>query len=324
MNRTDNFLSIFLLLILQAVLVTGAGAEEGMDIEYAELQPLATKSLLLDVVRVGDRLVAAGERGHIVFSDNGRDWVQADVVPTRSTINKLFVLGDRIWAAGHDSVILTSGDKGRTWTRQYYDPERLQPIMDIYFSDEENGLAMGAYGLMMQTSDGGHTWEDAAVNEEDDYHLNALLAYPDGRYLIAGEAGYSYRSFDQGQSWESMDMPYLGSMFGAVDEGNGCVLFFGLRGHVQKSCDFGDSWEELDTGSQTTIADAVAYQGKVLMAGNSGILIESDGDSGFTEYRHSSGVDFAGIIHLGEGRFLMVGEDGVHFYPETGAEEPGS
>ena len=297
-------------------------AEVGGDIEYAEIQPLAVESLLLDVVRIGDRLVAAGERGHIIYSDDGHDWVQSKAVPTRSTINKLFVLDNRLWAAGHDSVILTSADRGKTWTRQYFAPERMQPIMDIYFSDADRGLAIGAYGLMLFTTDGGQTWEDRLVNDEDDYHLNALLTYADGRYLIAGEAGYSYRSFDQGQSWQSMDMPYLGSMFGAVKTEEDCVLFFGLRGHIQKSCDLGDNWTELETDSETTIADAVSFQGKVLMVGNSGSVLEYNGDGDFSEYRHSSGVDFAAVIHLGEGRFLLAGEEGVHHYPEKVAEGP--
>jgi len=276
---------------------------------------------LMDVVRIDDRLVAAGERGHVIYSDNGQDWVQADVVPTRSTITKLFVQDDRLWAAGHDSVILTSTDRGKTWTRRYFAPERMQPIMDIYFSDPDNGLAIGAYGLMLVTTDGGQTWQDRTVNEEDDFHLNSLFISADGRYLIAGEAGYSYLSSDQGQSWQNMDMPYLGSMFGSVGTENGCVLFYGLRGHIQKSCDVGESWVELETGSETTLADAAAYQGKTLLVGNSGILLEANGDNGFSEYRHSSGVDFAAVMHLGDGRFLLVGEEGVHHYPETVAEE---
>jgi photosystem II stability/assembly factor-like uncharacterized protein len=310
-------------LLAQALVFAPPAMAENIDIEYAEHQPLAAESMLLDVVRVGDRLVAAGERGHIVYSDDGLEWTQAEVVPTRSTINKLFVQGDRIWAAGHDSVILTSGDRGNTWTQQYFNAERLQPIMDIWFADKDRGLAIGAYGLMLFTMDGGQTWEDAYVNDEDDFHLNSLVIYPQGRLLIAGEAGYSYRSFDDGQTWESMDMPYLGSMFGAVETENDCVLFYGLRGHVQKSCDFGDSWEELETGSEATMADAVSFDGKVLMVGNSGMLLEYDGDGSFREFAHDSGVDFAGVIHLGDGRFLLVGEEGVHFYPELNEGEPG-
>jgi photosystem II stability/assembly factor-like uncharacterized protein len=321
MTRKRIFFTGCCVLLVQAITFLTPALAEDLDVDYAEHERLVADSLLLDVVRIGDRLVAAGERGHIVFSDDGRKWEQAEVVPTRSTINKLFVLEDRIWAAGHDSVILTSGDRGKTWTRQYYDPDRLQPIMDIYFADAEHGLAIGAYGLIMFTSDGGQTWEDSYINEEDDFHLNALVPFPDGRFLIAGEAGYSYRSFDNGQSWESLDMPYLGSMFGAIQTAEGCVLFYGLRGHVQKSCDFGENWEELETGIESSISDAAEYDGSVLLAGNNGALLEWDGDGGFTEHTHSSGVIFSGLIHLGDGRFLLVGEDGVHFYPESTGEE---
>ena len=70
-------------------------------------------------------------------------------------------------------------------------------------------------------------------------------------------------------------------------------------------------------------SDAVLNDGKVLIVGNSGILLEWDGDGTFRETAHSSGVIFAGVIHLGEGQFLLVGEGGVHFYPETNAEDSG-
>lgn len=322
MSRISHPLSALFGLVLLIAGPAIARAESGLDIEYAEIQPLAANSLLMDIVRIGDRLVAAGERGHIIYSDNGQDWVQAGVVPTRSTINRLLVLDDRIWAVGHDSVILTSGDRGESWTRQYFAPDRMQPIMDVHFSDADNGLVIGAYGLMMTTSDGGQSWTDVVVNEEDDYHLNAILSFPGGRYLIAGEAGYSYRSLDGGQTWQGMDMPYPGSMFGALETEGECVLFYGLRGHVQKSCDFGDSWTELDTGFEATLADAVYYQGRVVMAGNSGAVLEY-ADGVFSAHHHSSGVDFSAAISVGDDRFLLVGEEGVHAYPEAAPGEDG-
>ena len=293
--------------------------EDSLDIEYAERVPLAAHSLMLDVIRSGDRIIAAGERGDIIFSDDdGATWQQAEVVPTRSTLTSLFALGGRLWAAGHDSVILTSGDGGNNWTLQNFDPERQQPIMDLYFRDSKNGLAIGAYGLMLVTSNGGQTWEDWAVNDEDDAHLNALLALPDGTWLIAGEAGFSYRSTDQGETWESLDLPYTGSMFGAVLDGHSCVVFFGLRGHVMQSCDEGDSWTELDSKTQATLLGAAMDEGRVLLVGNSGAVLELGDDGQFTYHVHPSGVDFSAAIGLGGGRFLLVGEDGSHFYPPAG------
>jgi photosystem II stability/assembly factor-like uncharacterized protein len=230
----------------------------------------------------------------------------------------------RLWAGGHDAAILTSGDGGKTWTLQFFDPDRQQAVMDIFFTDEHNGVAIGSYGLYLHTADGGQTWKETTVDEEIDYHLNKLLHFDDGRWLIAGEAGYSYRSFDDGTTWEAIEMPYQGSMWGALKTGGECVLFYGLRGHVMESCDFGTSWIELETGSESSISGSAEYDGLVLLAANSGTVLTRGADGQFSIHHHSSGVDFAAAISLGDGNFLLVGEDGVHKYPETGVKGEGN
>ena len=249
-------------------------------------------------------------------SVDGGAWTQAEHVPTRSTLTTVFSSGNRLWAGGHDAVIITSRDDGKTWTQLYFDPDRNQAIMDIYFSDESHGVAIGSYGLYLYTSDGGKTWEETIIDEESDYHLNNLLSLGDNRWLIAGEAGFSYRSYDNGETWEPLEMPYQGSMWGAVKTSADCVLFYGLRGHVMESCDFGSSWTEIDTGSESSISGAAEYDGLVLMAANSGTVLTRDDSDNFKIYHHTSGVDFAAAISLGDGNFLLVGEDGVHNYPE--------
>ena len=299
------------------------GAQEALDIEYAEQMPLATHSMLLDITRSDNFFVAVGERGHIVLSADGKDWTQAEHVPTRSTLTTVFGLGNRLWAGGHDAVILTSGDGGTTWTQEYFDPERQQAVMDIYFTDENNGIAVGSYGLYMRTSDGGKNWEDATIDPEIDYHLNNLVSFGEGRWLIAGEAGYSYRSYDDGESWEALAMPYQGSMWGSLKTAGDCVLFYGLRGHMLESCDFGTSWTELETGSESSISGAAQYDGLVLLAANSGTLLTRDDGGRIDIYQHSSGVDFAAAISTGDGTFLLAGEDGIHRYPEEMSGENG-
>jgi photosystem II stability/assembly factor-like uncharacterized protein len=322
----SRFVQLFALLVLSVLPFAGRAdaTDTGLDIEYAEHVPLATHSLMLALARVGDRLVAAGERGHVILSDDeGASWRQAEAVPTRSTLTTLFVVDGRIWAAGHDSVILTSGDGGDTWTRQYFEPDRQQPVMGLYFRDPDHGIAVGAYGLMLITTDGGQSWEDWAVNEEDDAHLNAILGLPSGDLLIAGEAGHSYRSSDGGETWATLEMPYQGSMFGALRTEDNCVLFYGLRGHVLRSCDEGDNWQQLASGSEATLLGAAAQDGTVLFGGNSGVILIYSGVDTFSAQLHSSGVDFAAVLSLGSGRFLLAGEDGIHFYPENGGAVAG-
>jgi len=317
MVKSIKILPILCIGFAAGLTIQQASAETGLDIEYAQLMPLATGSMLLDITRVGETYVAVGERGHIVRSKDGETWEQAEVVPTRSTLTSVVSEGNRLWAAGHDAVILTSGDSGKTWSLEFFDPDRQQAVMDIVFTDENNGVAIGSYGLYLETSDGGKTWRQDMVDQDNDYHLNSMLVLSNHRRIIAGEAGYSYRSFDDGTTWEPMNMPYQGSMWGALKTETDCVLFYGLRGHVIESCDFGESWTELETNAEASISGAVEHEGMVLLAANSGTILIRDDGRGFTTYHHSSGVDFSAVLSLDGGDFLLVGESGVHKYPET-------
>ena len=314
-------LLIVLLLIGAPSSLWAQSEEDGTGPDFAEQVPLAASSLMLDVVQSGDRLVAVGERGHVIFSDDqGQTWRQAESVPTRSTLTSVYARDDLLWAGGHDSVLLASADNGNNWSLQYFDPERQQPVMDLYFADADNGIAVGAYGLMLVTSDGGENWDDWAVNDEDEMHLNAITETADGGLMIAGEAGFSYRSEDVGETWESLELPYRGSMFGAVAYDSSCVMFFGLRGHAMSSCDDGLTWEEMDTGTQATLLGGTSSGDGVVIVGNSGLVLEYNPDSGFSASTHSSGVDFSSVVAVGPGQFLLVGEDGTHFYPESTGE----
>lgn len=321
MIRSIRCVSVLCVVLVAGSFTRKANSDHDLDMEYADHKPLVTHSMFLDITRVGDTLVAVGERGHIVTSADGVSWTQAEIVPTRSTLTTVFSIKGRLWAGGHDVAILTSGDSGKTWTRQFYDAERQQAIMDIFFSDEENGVAIGSYGLFLRTNDGGHSWQELTVDPEIDYHLNKLLNFGEGKWLIAGEAGYSYRSYDSGETWEAIEVPYQGSMWGALKTENQCVLFFGLRGHVMESCDFGTSWTEIETPTESSISGAAQFDGFILLAANSGTILTKDDGGPFRVYHHSSGVDFAAAIALGGTNFLLVGEDGVHRYPEPVAVE---
>ena len=97
---------------------TSAAADAGYAIE----SPKAVHSLLLDVVNTGERLVAVGDRGHILYSnDQGQSWQQAKV-PTRQMLTSLFFVdAQHGWVVGHDAQILATSDGGLTWTKQYED-----------------------------------------------------------------------------------------------------------------------------------------------------------------------------------------------------------
>ena len=325
--------------------------------QAAEKLPLAVESLLLDAIRVGDRWVAVGERGHVILSDDGQSWRQANNVPVRSTLTGIASQDSQLFAVGHDQTILKSSDQGENWEIVRYVPgldpmndiyDNSLPFLDIGFTAGGKGYAIGAYGLLMQTTNGGTTWELQDLNDsvtgelfdpesflvvdEDDYasqfadlgcyefkecHLNSLIYLGGGRIVMVAEKGFGYRSNDSGDSWEVFRLPYEGSMFGIIQTGPDCVLAFGLRGNAFESCDFAESWNPLSINAELTLAGGAASGSNLLLAGSGASIILRGANGQIEETRHSSGVDFAEALPVGDGSFILIGEEGIHHYPES-------
>ena len=80
---------------------------------YAMMTEKALTSMLLDIAAAGDNLVAVGERGHILYSeDSGETWVQARV-PVSTMLTRVFFISPELgWAVGHDGDVLVSPEGG--------------------------------------------------------------------------------------------------------------------------------------------------------------------------------------------------------------------
>ena len=288
--------------------------------------PLAPESLLLDGAAAGTRLVAVGERGHILLStDNGASWKQSQA-PTRALLTAVHMHDERLgWAAGHDAVILRTVDGGERWTTVHEAPEEERPLLDIWFRDERTGFAIGAYGYFLATGDGGDTWTSRTLGE-DDFHLNALLPAPrteaegpgSQRLYIAAEAGAVYRSDDGGRTWRALPSPYDGSWFGGLALDRERVLLAGLRGHLFRSGDGGETWTRVATGTQATLTGAARLRsGAIAVVGLEGsVLTSRDGGRSVTARRLPSREGISAVLPLADGAALLFGEFGVARLPD--------
>ncbi len=283
--------------------------------QQAEVMPLSDQSLILSITAVGDALVMVGERGHVLKSDDeGKSWRQIEAVPVNIALTKVVSVNNHLWAVGHDAAIIHSADAGETWQLQFYDAEREVPFLSAYFKDENNGFVIGAYGTILTTSDAGKNWQEGLIDEELDYHLNDIAPGPDGQLYIAAEAGYFFRSFDQGETWEAIELPYMGSMFGVAMAANEVVLF-GLRGNVLTSSDQGDTWHELNAPEPNNIFGSTALKDdQLLLVGANGARLVYQNQK-LTNFKGSdSGDDYADAIKIGQ-RIILVGEAGVKSQP---------
>lgn len=314
--------------LLAPVLAADAPAA---DTVYSVESAKAAKSLMLDVVHAGKRLVAVGDRGHILYSDDqGSTWTQAKV-PTRQLLTAVFFVDDKHgWAVGHDAQILASEDGGVTWTKQFEDLKRESPLLDVWFKDVNSGFAVGAYGALLGTTDGGKNWEDASdrLDNEDQFHLNAIAAVKDAGLFIVGEQGSMFRSADWGQTWEKLEGPYEGSLFGVIGTAQpNTLLAYGLRGNLYRSTDFGSTWEQVELQaargslefglSGATLLD----DGSIVIVGNGGSVISSsDNGETFTVFNRPDRISVSAVTAAGNGNLILAGQGGVRATSPTGAE----
>jgi photosystem II stability/assembly factor-like uncharacterized protein len=328
------------LVVVAALMGAGASAQVDPNDEAnkpAEIEPLASGSLLLDLGVAGSRLVAVGERGHVLLSDDqGATWRQAKSVPTRAMLTAVyFADAEYGWAVGHDETIINTVDGGETWTRTHFSPESQQPLLDLWFANRVSGIAVGAYGAYFTSNDGGRHWSsakfapppaktpthdgEAAPDEGDlppDYHLNRIVGVGN-RLYVAAEGGQLYRSDDRGATWRVLPSPYEGSFFGLVPIRGEGLLAFGLRGHLYKSADAGETWAQLDSHTTAMLTDGIAINDlRVIISGLAGVMLVS-GDGGET-FRLTQQDDRKGLSALlpgPAGKVIVAGEGGVRTLP---------
>lgn len=246
----------------------------------AEMAPKAAQSLLVDVARAGNRLVAVGSRGHILYSDDGARWTQAKVPVDVLLTAVSFVDARHGWAVGHDQVILHTMDGGVSWTLQGFQ-RGSPPLLDVLFLNAQRGFAVGSYGQFLQTQNGGAHW--SAVQTplvEEGLHFNALARLADGSLFLVGEQGMMARSEDGGETWQRLQSPYESSLFAVAPKGQKGAVVGGLRGNAYMTDDVATGrWTKIETGSvQSIFGIARLTDGSFLLAGLNASLLRLNPD----------------------------------------------
>jgi photosystem II stability/assembly factor-like uncharacterized protein len=301
----------------------------------AVAQRVAGRGALLGLAQAGQRVVAVGERGSVLLSDDaGRTWRQAPQVPVSVTLTAVQFVDERTgWAVGHQGVVLRSDDGGEHWSRQLDGaaaarlalaevqalpapaPKALadarrsvqegadKPLLALHFRNAREGLVIGAFGLMLATQDGGRTWQSVAsrLDNPKGVHLYALHREGDS-LLVAGEQGGVWHSGDGGGRFERIATPYQGSWFTVVHE-RGAWLVAGLRGNVLRSADAGRSWTALASPAPVSVTS---------------VLRDDPGQGGGLWLANQAG-------HLMTPRMTPgTGEARLHMAAATAAQQPGA
>lgn len=289
------------------------------------------------------KTIAVGERGLILVSDEqGKAWrqVKSPVAVTLTGVS--FSDANTVWVVGHGGIVLRSADGGETWSKQLdgeklaalaleaasspdADPSALaeaqrlvadgpdKPLLHVNFFDKDEGLLIGAYGLIFSTEDGGANWKPliSHLGNRIGAHLYGVLKT--GKDIwIAGEQGSLFLSEDAGRSYRAVDTPYQGSFFGVAAAGSS-VLVFGMRGNAYYSEDRGASWHKSSIPSNNSLTAGYARKnGAVVLVDDGGNVFESsDGGKNFYRAPLNKLPPLTSVIEAADGEFVFGSARGI-------------
>lgn len=323
------------------VAFAAGGFRDVLDTPAME-SPLAARALLNGLAAAGKRIVAVGQRGHIVYSDDqGQTWQQAKVPVSSDLTAVSFPTPQQGWAVGHDGVVLHSADVGATWAvqldgrragallLQHYgeanDPQlrdevkRLaeqgpeNPFLDVWFADADTGFVVGAFNLIFRTQDGGKNWEPwfHRTDNPDRLHLYAVRGVGDEIY-VTGEQGLVLKLDAAAEHFRRVPTPYKGSYFGVTGNGE-AVVVFGLRGNAFRSSDGGATWHKLDTGLQDGLTGASTRgERDIVLASQAGsVLVSHDAGARFAPLKTERSLPAAAVLALAGDAVVIAGPRGV-------------
>lgn len=194
-------------------------------------------------------------------TDKGRTWL-APVPQTSANLGSIsdfhFVDESYGWALSNNNnyytatptLLFSSTDGGSSW-QAVPGSSDLVGMAAIRFADRSNGVAVGAAGVAMLTSDGGLTWRPRPTGGS---RILRRVVFVDAQTALAvGDAGSILRSTDRGQNWSKVQSPTANNLtevrFVSAKVGHAV----GDLGTVLVTRDGGLSWSEVSVRSQSAL-----------------------------------------------------------------------
>lgn len=267
-----------------------------------------------DLVRLDERVIAVGERGTIIVSDDlGKSWRKThgdEQLPV--TLTGVSALSDDVLlAVGHDAVLMRSVDAGETWEVVMQDHELGEPLLGTWSADGQRIFAYGSFGKFFSSADRGNSWEESALDIHGE-HLNDMDG--DGKRLqvMVGEMGLVLRSQDHGASWERIEPFYRGSLFGVAYLGEAVWVTYGMRGHVFVSRDDGLNWNPTEAPHQLPLYGHARDASGVVIVGTGGAYLKISNDGELTDSGYLTGLGtLTSAVVLPNGELFVAGQHGL-------------
>ncbi len=226
--------------------------------------------------------------------------------------------GKRIVAVGSYGIILLSDDDGKSF-RQAASVPISSTLTAVSFADAKNGWAVGHWGVILHTTDGGEHWATQRMDTQADRPLFSVHVFDAQQGVAVGLWSLMLTTHDGGKTWGAVTLPPPPdggkadcNLFTAFASAKGTLFVAAERGLILRSDDRGQTWQYVVTGYKGSFWSGLALKGgSLLVAGLRGTIYRSS-DDGHTWQAVDSGVksSITDIVQVGN-KVVAVGLDGV-------------
>ncbi len=234
-----------------------------------------------------------------------------------------------VCSSSGDAISKTT-DGGQTWATSPTNPDYFNIITDIRFLNTAEGWAVGDYGEVLHTADGGDTWAPFSMGILWDQYSGSPRVFPVSSSRIWATATVYYgtllRSDDGAAHWAGQFVPQsfgTGNGQGCMDFASPATAFYTNGSLVMRSTDDGTNWSTFSTAPLTINDLSLSNEGSAgLAAGNAGgnavIARSANGYKTFTLALNVPNGNFLDLARGSDNNLLAVGEKGLAYRSSDG------
>lgn len=142
------------------------------------------------------KIVAVGNNGYLVESNNGGDSWAVINSPTNDNLLDVFIESNSVfWVASSDGKLYKTSNNGSSWTAFNLS---LNAINSLDFKGDK-GIAVGNNGSVFKSNDKGATWTNLGV--QSIYNLNNVIHVNDTLIMAVGANGTILKNIHDQEDW---------------------------------------------------------------------------------------------------------------------------
>ena len=175
---------------------------------------------------------AGGDQDIHITTNGGENWTN---IYWEYDITSIFFINQYTGWTTSSSGIFKSADGGINWIQK-----SSISSSSIYFSDINNGWAVGEGGSILKSTDGGETWTTKTSGTAN--NLNCIRFYGLSAGICAGNAGTVLLSTDAGETWLPLDPGTVDNLMSVKFTNPATAWIAASNGTILRTTDFGSDW----------------------------------------------------------------------------------